>query len=641
MKIVRMFVITLIAILMSMRGYGISRDVIKEQKIEVQLEAIDPSDVQIFKAGTKAMDQGNLAVADSLYTKVYFNASNFDPLIRRLGTIRLQLGKPEEGIALCEKALSLNRSAYNIISLASCYFYVGKESKNYDVNLIRALDLLKEAGNMPNGNEIDFPTLMGQISLQLNDIVEFRAATKILIREFPENMVSHYYAAILASIDEDWYKAKDEILIAKKMGLSEDAVQKFLDSGVQSKVTMRQFIKGFLWIVAIWIIGLSLLFLIGKILSNLTISSLEKPGSFKEISGLEQGLRTCYRWLINFGGVYYYISLPIILILVIALVAGLFYLFLVIGRIPIQLMLVLTLGSGFTIYGMIRSLLIKVSYTDPGRELKKEEAPGLFKLANEVANTIGTRPIDEIRITPITDLAVYERGTWKEKLQDKAKRVLILGTGVLKDFKQDEFCAVLAHEYGHFSHRDTAGGEVAIRVRNDMNKYYYALYSAGQAVWWNIAFQFLRLYNLIFLRISHGATRLQEVLADRVAAQKYGKMAFQNGLTYAIKRDIEFTKYASFEIEEAKRIQRPFSNLYELSGSQNAEIEEELSKSLKRKTTEYDTHPSPIDRFRYIGVIKELTYSAGNSIYIKDLFVNWESLTVEMTALLEQGSRNG
>jgi hypothetical protein len=76
---------------------------------------------------------------------------------------------------------------------------------------------------------------------------------------------------------------------------------------------------------------------------------------------------------------------------------------------------------------------------------------------------------------------------------------------------------VLAHEYGHLSHRDTAGGDVALRVNRDMMKFAYAMARAGQAVWWNTAFQFLRVYHFLFRRISHGATRLQEVLADWAA----------------------------------------------------------------------------------------------------------------------------
>jgi hypothetical protein len=75
------------------------------------------------------------------------------------------------------------------------------------------------------------------------------------------------------------------------------------------------------------------------------------------------------------------------------------------------------------------------------------------------------------------------------------------------DFRLNSFRAVLAHEYGHFSNRDTAGGDVAMRVNDHMMKFAQAMYEGGQAVWWNIAFQFLRIYHFIFRRLSHGATK--------------------------------------------------------------------------------------------------------------------------------------
>lgn len=607
-----------------------SRDADKEKLIELHLDSIAPSILPIFHAGTLAMDEGNLAVADSLYSMVYNAVPTFDPVIRRLGTIRAQMGKVQEGIELCEKAIALNRCPYNLLSLANCLTMSAGDVSN----LAKARSLVNEAEKLSVREEYDFPAMRAQIAIQLNDKAQLRLATEKLLDKYPDVMGTHYYAAVLALFDEKWINAKKEILKAQELGMDEEAVQGFLDSGVQTRAVMWQVAILFGWITVFWIIGLFLLFLVGKLLSNFTLRSFEQQNNIRESSSFENMLRSIYRGLINLSGFYYYVSLPIILVLLIVLVAGLIYVFLLIGRIPIQLTLMLIVGSGISIYGMVRSLLVKIKYSDPGRALEEAEAPDLFKLTREVADTMGTRPIDEIRITPSTDLAVYERGTWRERLQDKANRILILGTGIIKDFKQDDFRAVLAHEYGHFSHRDTAGGDIALRVRNDMHKYFYALYSAGQNVWWNIAFQFLRLYNFIFRRISHGATRLQEVLADRVSAQTYGEEAFREGLTYVIRREIEFNRYANLEIEEAKNISRPFNNLYELTGNSESEIEEELKKALNQETTEDDTHPGPADRFRYIKGIGTTRISEGNT-YVRNLFVNWNSLTVEMTTTIE------
>jgi Zn-dependent protease with chaperone function len=607
-----------------------TRDADKEKLIELQLDSVAPSMTAIFHAGTIALDNGNLTSADSLYSIVYSKSPTFDPAIRRLGSIRAQMGKVQEGIDLCEKAVAINRCTYNLLSLATCLMMAGGDVSN----LVKAQSVVNEAEKLSDQDEYDFSALRAQIAIQLKDKAQLSVATTKLLEKYPDEMGTHYFAAVLAVLDEKWINAKKEIIKAQELGLDEETVQGFLDSGVQTRAVIWHVAILFMWITIFWIIGLFLLFLFGKMLSNFTLRSFEKQKNITELSSFENMLRSVYRWLINLSGFYYYVSLPIILVLLIVLVAGLIYVFLLIGRIPIQFTLMLIVGSCISIYGMVRSLLVKVKYTDPGRELEEKEAPGLFKLINEVADTMGTRPIDEIRITATTDLAVYERGTWKERLKDDAQRILILGTGIIRDFKQDDFRAVLAHEYGHFSHRDTAGGDIALKVRNDINKYFYALYSAGQNVWWNIAFQFLRLYNFIFRRISHGATRLQEVLADRVSAQTYGEAAFREGLTYVIRREIEFTRYANHEIEEAKKISRPFNNLYELTGNSENEIEEELKKALNQETTEDDTHPGPADRFRYIQGIGTTRIPEGNT-YVRNLFLNWNSLTTEMTTSIE------
>jgi Zn-dependent protease with chaperone function len=605
------------------------RDRQKEEKIEKQLEAIDPSLVQTFKEATVAMDKQNYKLADSLYAIVSAKAPTFDPALRRHGSIQLSFGNTKEGIDLCKKAIEVNRSAYNLISLAEGYLTSKDTTKFYE-----AQQLFLEAIKLPNGEDIEILAEAVQASLQINDITTAKEVLEKLKAKYPNEMFTHYYTGIILAYGEQWKEAKKEILKAQEKGLPQEEVDRILNLGINNEVLKINAFIYFGAIVAIWVLGLLLLFLIGKLFSSATLKAIEN--NQLETSSVKPGgwLRSGYKTLINVGGFYYYISLPVILILVVALTAGIIYLFLLAGTIPIKLVAILVIGAVVTIYNMIRSLLLKVNYTDPGRELKKEEAPKLFSLTDEVAQIMRTRPIEEIRITPLTDLAVYEKGTRRAKMNDEGKRILILGTAVLKDFKKGDFKAVLAHEYGHFTHRDTAGGEVAFRVQNDITKYFIALYNAQQNTVWNVAFHFLRLYNFIFLRISHGATRLQEVLADRVAAETFGVPSFVNGLTHVIKRQIEFGKYADVEIEEAIALKRPINNLYELKGDHNATIEEELHKLINSKTTEDDTHPSPADRFRYIEGIKTVNIVEDDSL-VSDLFEDWNALTEEMTKTID------
>jgi Zn-dependent protease with chaperone function len=170
-----------------------------------------------------------------------------------------------------------------------------------------------------------------------------------------------------------------------------------------------------------------------------------------------------------------------------------------------------------TVYKMIHPFFVRVGSEDPGRRLSPEEAPGLGSLTREVAEKLATRPLDAIRVAPGTEMAVYERGSYRDRRKGLGRRTLVMGLGLLPGFDQNPFRTVLAHEYGHLAQRDTAGGDVALRVNQDMIKFAYAMAYVGQAVWWNIAFQFLRLCHLFRQHQSWG--KLQEVLADRASAR--------------------------------------------------------------------------------------------------------------------------
>ena len=353
------------------------------------------------------------------------------------------------------------------------------------------------------------------------------------------------------------------------------------------------------------------------------------------MSRAESLLRRCYGQLINVAGMYYYVSIPFVILFVLAIAGSIIYAFLFVGYIPIKLMIILGIGAVITVYKMVGSLFVPANSDEPGRSLSRREAPGLWQLTRDVADKLGTKPIDDIRVTPGTELAVYERGSRSDRRNGRGRRALVLGLGLIPDFDQNPFCAVLAHEYGHLAHRDTAGGDVAMRVNRNMMNFAYAMAEAGQAVWWNIGFQFLRLYHFLFLRISHGATRLQEVLADRTAARLYGAQPFEEGLRHVVRRQIEFKTCTKEELQRSIAAGKPFENLYTLETVPDKWLEEEVHGALNRQTSEDDTHPSPKDRFRLASRVICQNHSAAPSGPMWNLFADREAITLEMSSQME------
>jgi Zn-dependent protease with chaperone function len=615
------------------------RDMEKERKIWQQLQAVAPQSLETFKRATEALDSNNNDEAVRLYGEVTKAAPEFTPALRRAGLAQAQAGRREQALPLLEQAATHERSPENFISLAQVLGFSadGKDVPKADKE--RALTLAVEADRMSNSADSSYPALVAQLALELERESPFRKAVGTLEQKFPGELATHYFGAINAAMNEDWIKAEAEIEKAEALGMPHEAAAQFLDSGVRSRARVWRYAYWVLYAAAAWAVGLLALFVLGKVFSNMTMKTVESTDPEELAGARHETLRRWYRKLINFAGLYYYISLPVVLCLVVLAVAAVFYAFTVLGRIPIKLMLLLGFGALVTVYQMIRSFFVKHEEEDPGRPLREEEAPGLWALTRDVASAVGTRPVDEIRVTPGTDLAVYERGSSADKRQDKATRILILGVGVLNGFSRNAFRAVLAHEYGHFSHRDTAGGEVALRVQRDMVTFAYAMATAGQAVWYNLAFQFLRAYHFIFRRLSHGATRLQEILADRVAVHLYGARAFEEGLTHVIYRDVEFNHLAVREINAAASARRALQNIYELPEAKGSEVERDVEtafkESLGRKTSEDDTHPAPSERFRLAQRVRSKDELPADGT-VWELFADREAITREMSQLVER-----
>ena len=616
-----------------------TRDAAREQRIDDQLRAIAPRAVPQFQAATRALDAGDSAEAIRLYGEVLGQAPGFVPAMRRLGGALIETGQQARGLELLNQAVARERSPENLITLAHSLAYPSPGREGPGGDLERALGLAKEAAAQPSARgDASYPGMVASIALSLRSLADLRSAVTVLRADHPGQMQTHYFTALLAAAEADWALAEREIRVAEQLGLPKEAAEAFLASGVGTRARAWRYAHMALYALVVWALGLIVLFFAGRGLSAATLRSVETADPNEVASASELSLRRVYRALIRAAGIYYYLSLPFVIILVIGSTAAVFYGFMLLGRIPIQLAAILALGALVTVYKMVQSLFVKVESGDPGRSLELAEAPGLWTLTRAVADEVGTRAIDEIRVTPGTELAVYERGTRRERAQDRARRTLILGVGVLNGFRQGAFRAVLAHEYGHFAHRDTAGGDVALRMQQDMMKFAIAMAQHGQAVWWNLAFQFLRVYDFLFRRISHGATRLQEVMADRVAAQRYGPALFEEGLRHAIRSTIEFNAAVSSEIQSALSTERSYQNVYSLEWPRTDDVEHQVEEALARPATEDDTHPAPLDRFRLVSRVASTVQSVETAL-VWDLFADRETLTREMTATIESQVR--
>jgi Zn-dependent protease with chaperone function len=615
------------------------RDPALEQKIYERLAQINPDAVPIFQEATQAMDSGDWTVARQGYQQVLEMAPGFPDAARRLSYVELALEDVESALQHAQQAYTVDPSPHNQSALARALLATEDPDKFAD-----ALAHAKAAAEaLPE--DIYTQTVLLWAGTMNEDLETLRQASTRLIEIAPDYALGHFYAGLIAADDGKWVKAESELLLSQELGMPPEDVQRVLAQGITSQARIQRWLRRGGYILAGWGAGLAVLFLVGILLSSLTLRTVSRrrPTAQFAIGRGELWVRTVYRVVIAITSLYFYLSIPLLILVVVAAAGGIFYLFLLIGHIPLRLAVFIGAAALVTLYAIVRSLFARVKEADPGRPLSREEAPALWSLAEEVAQRLGTRPVDAIYVTPSPEIAVLERGGIWTKLRGEGRRSLVLGLGALPGLSQSQFKAILAHEYGHFSNRDTAGGNLANQVRHSMYHMALGLALNGLARWYNPAWIFLNGFNRIFLRITLGASRLQEILADRYAVMAYGVQAFSEGLMHMIRQDLAFGMQVSDEVEQAQEQGRSLYNVYMLppleSHGQQKELEEKTAEVMRRPASPYDSHPVPRERIALLEQLQLRTPSEVNPAPVWDLLPNAPALQAEMTEVIQTNLR--
>src|SRR4051794_37017857 len=268
------------------------RDAEREKKVEQALTAVAPKAVGTFRDATRAMDAGDGAGAVRLFREARIQAPEFTPILRRLGGLLVEQGREDEGRQLLERAIVLERSPENLISLASALAYPAPGKQGTQVDRERAFDLAKEASSRYVArDDAAYLTVLAQVALSLRRTSEFRIATTALARDYPDEISAHYYSAILRAMDEDWSGAEREVREAERLGLPHAAVEEFLASGVRTRATVWRVVRGLAYALAAWIAGLFTLFVAGKALSRATLISIDRASANGVMSEADRSLR--------------------------------------------------------------------------------------------------------------------------------------------------------------------------------------------------------------------------------------------------------------------------------------------------------------------------------------------------------------
>ncbi|HEY2370209.1 MAG TPA: M48 family metalloprotease, partial [Polyangiaceae bacterium] len=520
----------------------------------------DPALVAKFDDATAKLDREDADGAARGFEDVLAGAPKFSPALRRLCYVEMRRNHADVAIAKCREAVKVDANAENEAALALALL---QDPKVTDAQTREAMEHARRAAVLGPRDEFAQAAVC-EAAMRLSNQEELRGCSDVLLSIAPEAPPSHVYAALSKGFGGDLDGGERELDRAHALGLPDAEYKKLHDAFESARPWPVKVFHALVPVLATWLGAMLLLFVAGLALSKLTLRSVRTPrAGGADASAGERMLRRAYRAVITLGAVYFYVSIPIVALLVVAFAGGLVLLAFMVGHVPIKLLLIVCVVALYTLVAIARSLMTRIKEEEPGERLDLAGEPKLRALLEETARSVHTRPVDTVYLVPNAALAVTERGGFFASMRGRAERALILGVGALDGFEVRPFKAVLAHEYGHFQNEDTAGGGFALAARRALRLMALHMAVRGVATWYNPAWWFVRLYWAIYLRISQGASRLQEVLADRWAVLSYGSESFIKGLRHVVARAIAFDSHANVAIREVVASKAALTNLYQ------------------------------------------------------------------------------
>ncbi|HEX5996784.1 MAG TPA: M48 family metallopeptidase [Jiangellales bacterium] len=231
-----------------------------------------------------------------------------------------------------------------------------------------------------------------------------------------------------------------------------------------------------------------------------------------------------------------------------------------------------------------------------GLPIAPAEAPELWDTVRQLADDVGTRVPDEIRIVPEVNAAVVEESQLLGL--HAGRRYLYLGIPLLQGLSVAQLQAVIAHELGHYSGRHTRLGVVAYRSRLAIGGTIDRIGRRNPVGW---GFQ---AYAPLYLLVDHAVVRRQELEADRAAVWAAGRAAAGSALrevhVLAAAWQFYFMRYVKPSWDAGYAPEDIFGGFRNLLAERQGELESLRLTVPAVERSRWDTHPPLADRLAAI-----------------------------------------
>jgi Zn-dependent protease with chaperone function len=353
----------------------------------------------------------------------------------------------------------------------------------------------------------------------------------------------------------------------------------------------------------------------------------------------ETALARLYGLVLVVGLVLFYVAVPFVIAGLIWLTCLALYGMFQLGRISVQLVLMVAVAGFFGAWSVFRALFAKPASGAFGVPKDAGQCPKVHALLAEVAQRVDTDPVDEVYIAPGSAIGVHQEGRGPFGVFGVKRRVLTLGLSTMRFLTVAELKSILAHEYAHFSHSDTLYSRFIYQVHMSIAAALDGMGAAGGFLTYvNPFYWFMLLYYKCYSLLSAGFSRSREFLADRMAVMLYGSDVFASALRKVATDGTLFEMTIYENISKLLQEQKSFINMYEAFRSfrdehmPQHEREELYQKLLGEHGSLFASHPTFGERLEAIADLPKSTETDSRPALA--LFDNPDEIEQELTQFL-------
>ncbi|WP_240670506.1 M48 family metallopeptidase [Actinoplanes solisilvae] len=257
------------------------------------------------------------------------------------------------------------------------------------------------------------------------------------------------------------------------------------------------------------------------------------------------------------------------------------------GAGAVKLSWIVIAAFGAVAVGLWKAMRVKPDEPE-GLIITPQQAPDLWRLVADMAREAGTRAPDEIRLVAEVNAAVSEDSKLLGLIA--GTRRLYLGVPLLQTFTVDQLRSVIAHELGHYSGSHTRLAGITYRGRLALRE---TLSRVGK---FNVAGWVFKGYGRLFLLVSNGVARRQELEADEVSVRVAGAAAATSAMreipVVSAAWGFYFNNYISYGWERGVAPDDVFGGFRHLFAARPDELARLRDEEPDTETSRWDTHPA-------------------------------------------------